>query len=186
MRLWTEAYVRNNELFPALDLCTGTGAQCRLFDSESGGRIVGLDLDGRILRYAHSKAPSIPFLQSDASLLPIRTGGLRSVIVSYALHDKPPSLRMSMMSEIRRVLAREGRGLFIDFEPPWDMKSRFGRVLTFGIERVVGGEHYRNGQQFLHEEGGLGAFLYSQGWEEQESRVLPWGNSRIVVARSRE
>jgi len=183
MRLWVAAYVRENGLFPALDLCTGTGAMCRNFDNEPSRPVWGLDLDGRLLRYARSQAPSVPFVQADAARLPIRAGGFRSVIISYALHDKSPHLRKAMMTEVRRVLHRQGRALFVDFERPWDMRSRIGRVFTYGIERTAGGDHFRNGQQFLHEEGGLSTFLSSHGWEELESRPLPWGNSRIVVSR---
>ena len=87
------------------------------------------------------------------------------------------------MAEVRRVLHGEGRALFIDFERPWDLMSRMGRVFTYGIERMAGKDHFRNGQRFLREEGGLRAFLSTGGWEEREDRMLPLGNSRIVVAR---
>jgi ubiquinone/menaquinone biosynthesis C-methylase UbiE len=186
MRLWVAAYVRENGLFPALDLCTGTGAMCRNFDHQPTRTVWGVDLDDRLLRYARSKAPSVAFVQADAARLPIRADGFRSVIISYALHDKQSYLRKAMMAEVRRVLHRQGKALFIDFESPWDMTSRLGRVLTYGIERTAGGDHFRNGQQFLHEEGGLRGFLSSHGWEELESREFPWGNSRAVVARKME
>ena len=118
IRIWVEAYVRDNGLFPVLDLCTGTGAMCRIFDNQPARPVWGLDLDGRILRYARSKAPSVPFVQADAARLPIREARFRSVIISYALHDKPPFLRKAMMAEVRRVLHRQGRALCIDFESP--------------------------------------------------------------------
>ena len=88
-----------------------------------------------------------------------------------------------MMTEIRRVLhLGEGRLLLIDFEKPWNTVSRLGRIFTYSIERMAGGEHFRNGQRFLNA-GGLRAFLARHGWQELESRPAPWGNSRIVVAR---
>jgi len=183
MRLWTAAYVREHGLYPALDLCTGTGAMCRFFNDQPFRSVWGLDLDGRLLRYARTRAPSVPFVQADAARLPVRADVFRSVIISYALHDKPPHMRKAMMAEVRRVLHREGRALFVDFESPWGMTSRLGRVFTYGIERTAGGEHFRNGQQFLHEVGGLRGFLLSHKWEELESRAFPWGNSRAVATR---
>ncbi len=174
-------FIRDKELYPALDLCTGTGMMCRLLDAPPH-QALGLDLDGRMLRYALSKAPDIPFIQADAALLPIRNGGLGSVIISYALHEKTAGVRNTMLNETLRVLRPGGRAFFMDFEKPWNRTSRLGRVFTYSIERLAGGEHFRNSQTFLEQEGGLRGFLAGQGWDELESLSFAWGNTRLVVS----
>lgn len=187
MKEWAASYVREQSLFPVLDLCTGTGAMCRLLNSSEYPHQVcwGLDLDWRILDYARSRAPGIPFVQGDAARIPFADSRFKSVIVSYALHDKDDAVREGMMSEIRRVLRDgDGRLLVIDFERPWNAASRLGRMFTYAIERSAGGAHFRNGQRFLRE-GGLRAFLDRHGWREEVSRNSPWGNTRIVVAHCR-
>jgi demethylmenaquinone methyltransferase/2-methoxy-6-polyprenyl-1,4-benzoquinol methylase len=184
-RHWMAAYVREKNLFPVLDLCTGTGAFCRIIGGDPQHSVWGLDLDGRFLRYARAKAPHIPFIQADAGRMPFTDSVFGAVILSYAVHDKAPGQRTAMMEEARRVLCAQGQILFLDFEIPWDRASRMGRVFTYGIERLAGGEHFQNSQQFLRA-GGLHAFLALSHCVELESRSLPWGNSRIVAARFRE
>ncbi len=181
-RRWMASYVKEHKLFPTLDLCTGTGAFCRLFGDGPCHEAWGLDLDARFLRYARSQAPQIPFIRADAGRMPFNASVFGSVILSYAVHDKAPDLRAAMMEEARRVLREQGQILFLDFEPPWDRVSHVGRLFTYGIERMAGGEHFQNGQQFLRE-GGLRSFLEQFRCEELESRSIPWGNSRIVAAR---
>ncbi len=174
-------HVGRNALYPALDLCTGTAALCRLMGGPSRP-VWGLDLDRRVLRYAHSRSEHIPLVCADAAQIPFRSGAFRAVIISYALHDKTEGMRSRMLAEARRVLDPRGQLILIDFEVPWDRASRLGRMFTFGIELMAGGEHFRNGKRFIRR-GGLRAWLGDQGLIELESRPLAWGHSRIVVAR---
>ena len=181
-RRWMASYVREHSLFPALDLCTGTGAFPRYLEADPRHAAWGLDLDARFLRYARSQAPRVPFIRGDAGQLPFRDSVFGAIILSYAVHDKAPPLRAAMMEESRRVLRAQGQVLFLDFESPWDLASRAGRVFTYGIERLAGGDHFGNSQQFLRA-GGLRGFLERFGCEELECRHIPWGNSRIVATR---
>jgi len=68
-----------------------------------------------------------------------------------------------MMAEARRVLASGGRFIAVDFENPWSFKSKVGALAVRAVERLAGGEHYRNGQDFLSR-GGLRAFLQESGF----------------------
>ncbi len=179
IRGWISASIRDKELYPVLDLCTGTGMMCRNLKAPPY-QVLGLDLDDRMLQYARSKAPGIPFILGNAAQLPIMDGIFGSVIISFALHDKTEEVRNAMLQETRRVLRVGGRVFFVDFEKPWNRASRWGRIFTYSIERAAGGEHFRNSQSFLTQ-GGLRSFLSDQGWHEQENRSFAWGNSRVVV-----
>ena len=166
---------------PVLDICCGTGVQTRHI-VDRGGEVAGLDLDDRVLRYARLKYRSLPFVQGDAGLLPFRSGIFGAAVISFALHDKPPDFRSTMIAEVKRVLKPAGNVVLVDFENAWDRKSRWGGRLTHLIERMAGGEHYRNGRQFLLE-GGLQAFIPKNGLVEMERRWVAAGCLAVVSCR---
>ena len=176
-------FVYKYRLTPALDLCCGTGVQVGLI-SNKRGQAVGLDLDGKMMRFAAKKHPGIPFVCADAASTPFQDGYFKGIIISYALHDKPPAFRRNMISEAKRLLQPQGRLVILDFEPAWNRRSRIGSVFTYLIERLAGGEHFANGRQFIHQ-GGLRQFLFDHALEEVDSHAIEFGNSRIVVARFR-
>ena len=60
--------------------------------------------------------------------------------------------------------------------------SRVGSLLTWSIERMAGGKHYRNSKQFL-KEGGLHTFIRANRLSPIEKHDIALGNSSIVVAQ---
>ncbi len=178
---WIARFIIQNDLFPALDICCGTGKQCRLVANVQQ-RIIGLDLDFKMIKHASSKYPQITFVCADAAHIPLQKESLKAVIISYALHDKPRDLRAKILEEAESLLAPEGRVIFVDFEKPWNRLSRLGSLLTRSIERMAGGEHYRNSRQFL-QDGGLQTFIKANRLRPIERRDIALGNSSIVVAQ---
>ena len=187
--------VEKERLYPWLDVCCGTGDQLRRWAELRGhlplvrvpGReleniAIGLDLGFGFVRYAMARAPEVPFVCGDAARLPFRAGSMRAVSVSFALHDKSPELRRAIITEARRMLMPEGRLIAVDFENPWDARSRIGTLFTRAIERFARGDHYRNGREFLRH-GGLRAFLRENGFAEVSRRDVPVGSLGVVVAR---
>ena len=177
-------FIIQNDLFPALDICCGTGKQCQLVEKRRKGTI-GLDLDFKMLEYASSKYTQIPFICADAALIPFRNKSFKAVIISYSLHDKSPEMRAKIIKEAQRLLVPEGRMVFLDFENPWNRLSGWGSVFTWLIERTAGGEHYRNNRQFL-KDGGLQATIRTHGLNPIERHDIPLGNSRIVIVKSED
>ena len=191
--------VERDGLYPWLDLCCGTGSQLRggVKDHVGAGRVaagqesaraglaLGLDKSFGFVRYAAARAPGVPFVCADAAALPFRDGAFRAVSVSFALHEKDPGTRRLMMAEVRRVLARGGRFVAVDFEPPWDGRSRAGTLATRAVERLAGGEHYRNGRDFLRR-GGLRAVLRESGFAEVARRDVAAGSLAVVTAELAE
>ena len=168
-------------IYPVLDICCGSGVQC-YYIIRDGDRVYGLDLDVRMIHYAASKYPRIPFVCADAVDIPIKDSSFGGVILSYALHDKLPGIRSKIIREVRRVLSPVGRIVFVDFEVPWNRKSRIASLYTYGIERMAGKNHFRNGRQFLHQ-GGLRSFIRNHGLEEIERHDVEAAHTGIVVAR---
>jgi len=176
-REYIARYIRGPKLFPALDLCCGTGAQSRFIQK---GRAVGVDLDRKVLDYAKSRARWASFICGDGACLPFKENRFQSVVISYALHEKSGAVRRSMMAEVKRVLKKNGKILITDYERPMDFPSRLGRIITYFIERMAGKEHFRNGQRFL-KQGGLERFLKKYNIRVIKDRWLKLGSSRLIV-----
>jgi len=190
--------VEKKGLYPWLDVCSGTGAQLR---GQSRGHVslvrvhdlgsvewspdrptVGLDLSFGFVRYAAARAPGVPFVCGDAARLPFKDGSLRAVSVSFGLHDKSQALRSGILDEARRVLGPGGKLIAVDFENPWNAKSRLGTLFVRAIERLAGREHFDNGREFLRK-GGLRGVLREGGFVEVSRRDVTTGSLGIVVAR---
>jgi len=177
-------FVSQNDLSPVLDICSGTGKQCRLI-GDNGQRAIGLDIDSKMIEYAASKYPYLSFVCADASHLPFQKKSLHGIIISYALHDKPPEMRARMLLEAKKLLAPGGLIILVDFEIPWNGLSRLGSFFTWIIERLAGGEHYKNRQQFLRK-GGLKEFVEQNDLVEVEKRNIELAASSIVVAQFKD
>ncbi|MQY56653.1 methyltransferase domain-containing protein, partial [bacterium] len=169
---------------PVLDICCGTGKQCHLIGN-NGQKAIGLDIDPKMVEYAASKYPHLLFICADAGRIPLQKKSLNGVIISYALHDKPPEMRTRMLAEARRLLVPEGKIILVDFENPWNRLSRLGGFFTWIIERLAGGEHYKNRQQFLRK-GGLKEFVEKNDLVEVEKRNIELAASSIVVAQFKD
>jgi demethylmenaquinone methyltransferase/2-methoxy-6-polyprenyl-1,4-benzoquinol methylase len=177
MRKYVASSINEFRLFPVLDLCCGTGAQCRFIKK---GNAVGVDIDRNVLDYAKSRAPYASFICGDGADLPFKNNKFQSIVISYALHEKSVAVRGKMIREAKRMLKKNGKLLIIDYEIPIDFPSRLGRMVTYFIERLAGEEHFRNGQQFL-KQGGLKRFLKEQEIKVTKNRWLKLGSSRLII-----
>jgi demethylmenaquinone methyltransferase/2-methoxy-6-polyprenyl-1,4-benzoquinol methylase len=174
------AFISTHDLYPVLDICCGSGVQCRRI-ADGQRNVYGLDLDDQMIMYASSKYPHIPFLCADAARIPFRDSSLKGVILSFALHDKHPRIRRRTLQEVKRILCPGGRIVFVDFERPWNRISKIASLYIYGIERMAGKDHFRNGRQFISE-GGLRSFLRHNGLEEIERHDVELAHSSVIVA----
>ena len=177
---WIARFIIQHELFPALDICCGTGKQCHLI-AKNRQDILGFDLDFKMIKHASSKYPQIPFICADAAHIPFQKKSLKTVVISYALHEKPLDLRIKILEEAKRLLSPEGKIILVDFENPWNRKSRLGSLLISSIERMAGREHYRNSRQFL-KAGGLQALVKTNRLRPTEKYAIELASSSIIVA----
>jgi ubiquinone/menaquinone biosynthesis C-methylase UbiE len=90
-------------------------------------------------------------------------------------------MRLELMEEAKRILAPGGKLILVDFERPWDFKSRIGRLSTIFVEILAGQDHFRNGRQFLRQ-GGLKELLKKEHLKEIERYSFPWSSTCVVVA----
>jgi ubiquinone/menaquinone biosynthesis C-methylase UbiE len=174
-------FVFSHNLFPVLDICCGTGVQCYRI-SQDCSKIIGLDLDSRLIHYAKSKYPSIPFLCADATRIPFKNSSFKGIILSYSLHDKSFDFLSIMLKEVKRILKPEGKIVIVDFDRPWSLMSWIASLYVYGIERIAGKEHFLNGRNFL-KQGGLTAFIDRNGLKKIDSCGVELAHTRIVVAQ---
>lgn len=174
-------YISEHNFSPALDICSGTGRQCHLIGNNRQN-IIGLDRDLKMIQYAKSKYPILPFICADAADIPLKNGYFNCIVISYSLHDKPPELRSKMLNETKRLLAPEGRMILVDFEQPWNTWSRLAGIYTYLIERMAGRGHFRNGRQFL-KQGGLKTLLKQNGITEIKRFDIELGSCSLVVGK---
>jgi ubiquinone/menaquinone biosynthesis C-methylase UbiE len=190
LRRRVAAAVAEGGLYPWLDICCGTGSQLRghVPRVRAPGLIpdpvvCGLDLSYGFIRYAAARAPGVSFVCGDAARLPFRDGSVQAISVSFALHDKAPDLRRAIITEARRALARDGALIAVDFERPWDRRSRWGMRFSAAVERFARGDHFRNGREFV-KRGGLRAFLADHGFVEVSRTDIATGSLSVVIART--
>ena len=160
-----------------LDICCGTGKQCRIIAQNSAA--IGVDLNFEILQFAHSRAPHIPFVCADAQYLPFKPRSFQHIVISLALHDKPEHLRQKMIREAKQTLRTNARLLLLDFEKPSTRKSKIGYSFINLIEFMAGTEHFRNGREFV-KSGGLKSFLLRNDLEIERIHASSWGSSSII------
>jgi len=165
-----------------LDVCCGTGDQCRLLH-RAGLRVTGIDLSPAMLRVAGAKGPpEIPYIRGDAARLPFADHTFDCVTFSLALHEKDIPTRARIMDEAKRVLVPGGALLIVDFAAPTDAGSRLGRRLVRAVEWLAGEEHYRNCEAYMAR-GALEGLLRESGLEARRIIRRHLGTVAIVLAR---
>ncbi len=180
IRIKVRNVIIENDLFPCLDLCCGPGAQVRRL-AAPGRFACGVDISLGMLRYAAGRGKDIPFVCADAIRTPFRAAAFKGIVLSFALHEKPPDLRPRLLAEARRLLLPTGRVVLVDFENPWNTSSRLASLYVRLIERLAGTDHFRNGRDFLAK-GGLRALLGENRFHEVERHDISAGTCAVVVA----
>ena len=121
-RRWKRLLIHLADVAPGdhvLDLACGTG-DLAFASSAAAGRAVGLDVTLEMLRLAKGKAAPpgahLSWVAGDMVALPFPDARFTVVTIGYGLRNVPDLA--AAISEIRRVLAPEGRMLSLDFNRP--------------------------------------------------------------------
>lgn len=142
---------------PVSDLCCGTGHQLRYLQSQGFSRLQGVDLSAAMLAVARSKSPeSVQLLQGDASRTEIHRNSQKAVLISLALHEKPPETAAAILKEAGEILQAQGWLVVVDYK--MEAGNSFSRTLIRLAERSAGKEHHRCFQEYVHQ-GELPALL---------------------------
>src|SRR3989344_8663 len=103
-----------------IDVATGTGAQAYEL-AKLGLDVTGVDLSPEMLQQAKKKlhkSLKLRFLHADATELPFRNNEFDGASISLGLHDMPYEIGLAVMSEIKRVVKKNGSILIVDYMEP--------------------------------------------------------------------
>ncbi|OQX57833.1 MAG: hypothetical protein B5M52_06545 [Helicobacteraceae bacterium 4484_230] len=139
-----------------LDVCCGTGEQLKLL-KEQGIEGVGVDLSEAMLKVAGRGKHKADCLNQDASQMEYGKETFDLAMTTFALHEKSPETARAIVEEMLRVTAKGGDILIVDYELS-EKTSPLYKMLVYIIERIAGGEHYRNFRSYI-DAGGLPALL---------------------------
>ena len=135
-----------------LDLCCGTGNQAKLLSKNGFRNIYCLDISDSMLEIAKRSDSSIKIYNEDATKTNFDNASFDVVIISFAIHEKDRNTQQALINEAYRIIKKDGLMLVVDYV--FDNKTtKFSRILISIIERIAGGEHYRNFKNYIQNKG---------------------------------
>lgn len=162
-----------------LDVACGTGEQAILL-ANAGLDATGIDLSPAMLAIARRKGPDkTGFVLADAREMPFSSGTFDCVTVSLALHEMKNETRLGVVAEILRVLSPTGKLIVFDYGAPLSWKTAIGLSFLGFVERIAGGEHFKNFVQFTRN-GGIDRFLSALPLKVVGSRNFFLGGIRLI------
>jgi SAM-dependent methyltransferase len=162
-----------------LDVGSGTGALC--FDlANQCDQVTGIDISGEMVEYANrlkmkKRMDHLRFRVMDATrALGFEDQSFHYCILTMALHQFPEELRWPIMKEGMRV----ARYLIMaDYYVPLP-RTMYG-YLAKSIERLAGGEHYRNFLNYYSNQG-LRSLIAQRNVAMNQSRIVGGGIFSLI------
>ncbi len=135
-----------------LDLCCGTGNQFKLLSKHGFRNLYCLDISDSMLEIAKRSDSSIKIYNEDATKTSFDDASFDVVIISFAIHEKDRNTQQALINEAYRIINKDGLMLVVDYV--FDNKTtKFSRILISTIEKIAGGEHYRNFKNYIQNKG---------------------------------
>jgi len=126
-----------------LDVGCGTGTLANLVKAKYINSTIGaVDPDDTVIEIAKKKAVknnlNIEFIQSGAESLPFNDSSQDVVTSSLAFHHMPTNIKKASLTEIKRVLKKDGVFILVDIGKP---RNRLWEMLC-GLEAIVEPKEY--------------------------------------------
>jgi len=167
-----------------LEVACGTGEQAIML-AKAGIEVTGIDLSPAMLGVARDKSPpNVAYFLGNAEDLPFASGSFDCVTISLALHEMAHETRMRTTGEMLRVLTPDGKLMIFDYTALENWRSAFGLTLLGLVERIAGGEHFRNFVRFIRT-GGIDRFLKPFPLQVIGSRNYFLGALRLIILEKR-
>ncbi len=168
-----------------LDVCCGTGDQA-FFYAKEGIIAYGIDLEPNMLEVAKKNKKKLGlnnvfFQLADAQNLPFKDNFFDCASISFGLHEKGPKARDKIVSEMKRVVKKEGNFIFIDFQVPLP-KSLYSYFIK-AIEYFAGRDHFEYFKDYL-ERGGLSEILKKNQLFIEKREYTKNGIIEMIKARN--
>ena len=165
-----------------LDVCCGTGDQAFHY-AKRGIVASGIDLSPGMIKLAEKNKEKqglrdVSFQIADAVNLPFRDSFFDYASISLALHENERTARDKIISEMKRVVKKEGALIFVDFQVP--LPKNLYTYLAKAIEFIAGKKHHRCFRDYI-EQGGLDEILKKNQLPETK-RAYP--NSFMTIIKT--
>lgn len=140
-----------------IDIACGTGSMA-LAIAGTAGQVIGIDLSEELIGLAARTAKkrgisNARFEVRDASDLSCYADAKFDVaVISMAVHQFGKGQATGILKEMKRIAARQ---ILVDYNFP--MPANLSGFIAKGIERLAGGDHYRNFCEYM-KSGGIGYF----------------------------
>lgn len=167
-----------------LDVGCGTGVHLDLY-RKSGCELYGIDSSPSMLDVARARLGEEADLRlSDATNMPYESDTFDLVLCMLALHEMDQPERMSVISEMKRVLKADGRILLIDFHagPALPLKGWITKPIIFLSEVAAGRRHFRNYRNFISIRG-LPTLIEENRLTEEQRKVVAGGTLALHLVR---
>ncbi|MBN2462989.1 MAG: methyltransferase domain-containing protein [Dehalococcoidia bacterium] len=167
-----------------LDVCCGTGEQ--VFHYEQKGAIaIGVDENPNMIELAERSSKrrgfnNSTFRMAGAAELPFPDGYFDCASISLGLHEMEKDERNRAVSEMKRVVKKDGALMFIDFQVP--LPGNLTAYLIKAIEFIAGKENHRCFRNYLAQ-GGLKGILKENQLIPQEEALLLSGNIQVIKSK---
>ena len=173
VRVYTPKFSGMEKGDKVLDVCCGTGDQ--VFHYRKIGIIAtGIDSDPKMIEIANRRKEkdsfnNVSFQVADARKLPFEDVFFDFASISFGLHEKERIYRDRIISEMKRVVKKEGFLIFIDFQVPLPRITI--SYLAKIIEYFAGKNHYKCFKDYL-KQGGLPTLLKKNKLKEEKKDYL--------------
>jgi len=167
-----------------LDVCCGTGEQAFHYE-QKGATATGVDQNPNMIEMAERNRKRKGFKHSTfriagATELPFPDGFFDCASISLALHEMERDERHKAVSEMKRVVKKNGVLMFVDFQVP--LPRNFMAYLIRAVEFIAGRENHKCFRDYLAQ-GGLKGILKEAQLAPQEEAFLMSGNLQVIKSK---
>lgn len=185
IRLFTLDFAEVKKGDRVLDVCCGTGDQA-FYYAKKGANAIGIDLSQKMIAFALSEKQkrglsNIDFKVADATALPFEDHVFDMASISLALHEIESSKRNAVISEMKRVVKKDGRLIFIDFKVPF-VSNTASRMIK--LAEYLAGKNNRESLRSYIEEGGLPILLGRNKLKQEKISYFKDGLLTIIKAKN--
>jgi ubiquinone/menaquinone biosynthesis C-methylase UbiE len=166
-----------------LDVACGTGDQVFHY-AQKGAIATGVDENPNMIELAERNRKrqgfNSTFRIAGATELPFPDGYFDIVSISLALHEMSRDERNKAVSEMKRVVKKNGILMFTDFQVPLPKNSVAYFIKT--VEFIAGRENHKCFSDYLAR-GGLKGILKENQFIPQEEALLKSGNIQVIKVK---
>jgi ubiquinone/menaquinone biosynthesis C-methylase UbiE len=168
-----------------LDVGCGTGIHLDMY-RRFNCNLYGIDTSPSMLNVARSRLGDNAELHlGEATQMPYEKDTFDLILCMLALHEMDQSTRTLVLSEIRRVLKKDGHILLVDHHTGHvrPIKGWIVRLIIILAEMAGGRRHFRNYRHFISI-GGLPRLIEENQLVEKKHKVVADGNMALYLVRT--